>query len=618
MITMQSAGLSQKLIFDERELVYEYDPVGRLKAKTNGLGQTIHFEHNELNQLIRKVTEGAVSTYEYDIFDELAIGSGPDVNLTRLRDRFGRLVSETVNGRKTSFEYDVLGRRVGRTTPSGAVNVWSYDAAGRRNRVVTSGRSIVSERDSVGQEVVRRIGQIVTFSHHFDVLGRLTNQQVTASGDSLQCRSYSYRPDGNLASLEDQLAGTTAFEWDESGRVTAVQAANWTERYAYDEVGNQTQASWPSRHAGDLGAGERSYSGTRIIQAGKIRYEYDAHGRLVLKRKVRLSRKPDTWRFEWDEEDRLRAVVTPDGTVWRYQYDVLGRRIAKQRLAEDCQEIVEQVTFTWDDKILCEQTTHGEGYSNPVALTWDYEGLHPVAQTERILARDASQEVIDERFFAIVTNLVGAPIELVDEFGTLAWRTRSTVWGTTTWGATSSAYTPLRFPGQYFDPETGLHYNFHRHYDPESARYLSVDPLGLIAAPNPVAYVSNPLAEADPLGLAPCKPDGFTDLGGNRYQSPEGLIYGPGSAHGHRITHVMEHAAPDPSKTQHGVFKNPDQGDILKLIDEGWAKRGSPDPSDPARYVVPMGREVGTGGERNLRIVVIPGTTKIITAFPQA
>ncbi|MDT0413833.1 RHS repeat-associated core domain-containing protein, partial [Streptomyces sp. DSM 41979] len=113
------------------------------------------------------------------------------------------------------------------------------------------------------------------------------------------------------------------------------------------------------------------------------------------------------------------------------------------------------------------------------------------------------REAIDERFFAIATDLVGCPTELVDEAGALAWHSRADLWGKTAWAMGNTAYTPLRFPGQYFDPETGLHDNHHRHYDPETARYLTLAPLGLTPAPNPSAYVRNPHTWADPLGLAP-------------------------------------------------------------------------------------------------------------------
>jgi RHS repeat-associated protein len=205
----------------------------------------------------------------------------------------------------------------------------------------------------------------------------------------------------------------------------------------------------------------------------------------------------------WDAEDRLTGVVTPDGTSWRYLYDPLGRRMAKQRLADDGETPIEQVDFTWDRATLCEQTSHGESSPHVVTLTWDHDGVHPLAQTERITT--SAQEEVDQRFFAIVTDLVGSPRELIDESGALAWRTRSTLWGSTTWASSSTAYTPLRFPGQYFDPESGLHYNYFRHYDPETSRFLSTDPLGLLPAPNPTTYVKNPLTWADPLGLNPCK-----------------------------------------------------------------------------------------------------------------
>ncbi|GAB2802094.1 hypothetical protein GCM10027091_37340 [Streptomyces daliensis] len=56
---------------------------------------------------------------------------------------------------------------------------------------------------------------------------------------------------------------------------------------------------------------------------------------------------------------------------------------------------------------------------------------------------------------------------------------------------------------KHLDPESGLHYNLHRYYDPSTGRYASPDPLGLEPAPNPATYVHNPLTWTDYLGLAP-------------------------------------------------------------------------------------------------------------------
>ena len=182
--------------------------------------------------------------------------------------------------------------------------------------------------------------------------------------------------------------------------------------------------------------------------------------------------------------------------------------------------MLERVDFTWDGTTLCEQTTTSADLPHPVTLTWDHQGLRPLAQTERITTSDATQDEIDSRFFAMVTDLVGTPSELIDEHGDIVWRTRSTLWGTTAWAANSTAYTPLRFPGQYYDPETGLHYNYFRHYDPETARYVTADPLGLVPAPNPASYVYNPHAYSDSLGLAPDYPDGETPRGTFDFRNP--------------------------------------------------------------------------------------------------
>ncbi|MGW5090159.1 polymorphic toxin type 28 domain-containing protein [Streptomyces coelicoflavus] len=495
--------------FDGRTLRYTHDAVGRLVGKENTLGQAIHFEYDNLGQVVRKDAEGCVTTYGYTPDGRIAHAIGPQSTLSRTYDEGGNLVAETVDGRTMRHRYDVLGRRTSRATPTGTISTYAYDATHNPVELALAGRVIDSAYDRAGRELSRRVGGSITVDNAYDEVGRLMSQATRrGDGTAVQRRSYTYREDGHLLRVDDQLNGSRRFDIDATGRVTGVTARNWTESYAYDGAGNQTNADWPSAHPGHEATGERAYEGNRIVRAGRIRYTYDRQGRITLRQRTRLSCKPDTWRYAWDAEDRLTSVVTPDGTTWRYLYDPLGRRIAKQRLSPDGVTVVEQTDFSWDGSVLCEQSSGSKDSHRRVVISWEHDGWRPMAQYERVTStgatqEDLSQEDIDSRFFAIVTDLVGAPTELLDEDGAIAWRTRSTLWGKTAWAMGGEAYTPLRFPGQYYDPETELHYNLFRYYDPESAGYLSSDPLGLLPAPNPRIYVHNPLTWADPLGLAP-------------------------------------------------------------------------------------------------------------------
>ncbi|MFF1337604.1 putative T7SS-secreted protein [Streptomyces sp. NPDC058290] len=489
--------------FDGRTLTYRLDAAGRLAARVDALGGTISFERDPLGRAIAKDVDGRVTTYAYDTAGRLLEAAGPDGELRYQYDRRGRVKAELVDGRPLTYTYDALGRRTRRTTPTGHVTTYAYSTDGAPNRLTTGRHRVDFTHDAAGRELSRVFGDTVTMTSAWNEAGRLCEQHITAGGNAVNSRAYTYRADGHLTSVADRLSGTRTFDLDRAGRVTAVHAQGWTERYAYDDAGNQTSAAWPSGHPGGEATGSRTYSGTSLTRAGGVRFEHDALGRIVLRQKTRLSRKPDTWHYAWNTENRLTSVTTPDGTQWTYRYDPLGRRTAKQRLAADGETVVEEVRFTWDGLTLCEQTSHQPDLPHTIALTWDHRFDVPLAQTERILTPDARQEEIDRRFFAIATDLVGTPSELIDESGDIAWRARATLWGTTAWARDSSTYTPLRFPGQYYDAETGFHYNLFRHYDPESGRYTSPDPLGLAPAPNPLAYVDNPLSWCDPLGLMP-------------------------------------------------------------------------------------------------------------------
>ncbi|MBB4795301.1 YD repeat-containing protein [Streptomyces nodosus] len=215
-----------------------------------------------------------------------------------MRDQYGHVRSDPVDGRKRTYDYDELGRRTGRTTPTGAHTTWSHDAADRPVNLVVSGRPIDITYDASGRELTCDIGDFLTLQNAFDPMGQLSAQTATtdAGGRTLQRRAYTYRADGNLTALDDHLDGPRTFDLDPTGRVTAVRAAGWTEAYAYDVAGNQTTAGWPASHPGHEATGKRSYAGTGITRADGVRYEHDALGRVTLRQKTRLSRKPDTWR----------------------------------------------------------------------------------------------------------------------------------------------------------------------------------------------------------------------------------------------------------------------------------------------------------------------------------
>ncbi|WP_330996535.1 RHS repeat-associated core domain-containing protein, partial [Burkholderia diffusa] len=101
---------------------------------------------------------------------------------------------------------------------------------------------------------------------------------------------------------------------------------------------------------------------------------------------------------------------------------------------------------------------------------------------------------------------IGTPQELTDEAGEVAWSARYQAWGEAREVIGEAARkagiaNPLRFAGQYFDRETGLHYNRHRYYDPGSGRFVSKDPIGLAGGINVYQYAPNPIGWIDPLGL---------------------------------------------------------------------------------------------------------------------
>lgn len=497
--------------FDGRALTYAHDAAGRLIRLTNGAGQTVEITRDPLGRPVeQRTSEGVLSTLGYDRAGWLVHAVNADGEVRFTRDPLGRVLTETVNGRTLTSTYDPLGRRLTRTTPAGHTSAWQYDAVGRPALLTTTGGRISFGHDAAGREMYRWLGAHTALTSSWDSTGQLTSRQVVGVEGAEENRvsrprfgrTWTYRADGVPDSVNDSFDGLRRFDLDPAGRVVAVRAAGWAERYAYDGSGNLSFAD-DSRFAGSPVAGPRTVTGTLLRQAGRTSFDYDAQGRRV--RTVRLTRSGQRaiWTYAYDARDRLIEAVNPAGHRWRYRYDPLGRRIAKQRLGADGSS-VEEVRFTWDGEFLVEQE-HAQRDSGLVTATaWEYEPgtWSPVTQDRRTFAANAPQQVIDRQFHAIVTDLVGTPTELVTTDGRVDWRRQTGLWGNEYRASgPRRAECLLRFPGQYHDYETGLDYNYHRYYDPETARYTGPDPLGLNPAPNHHGYVDNPLTLLDPLGL---------------------------------------------------------------------------------------------------------------------
>jgi RHS repeat-associated protein len=140
---------------------------------------------------------------------------------------------------------------------------------------------------------------------------------------------------------------------------------------------------------------------------------------------------------------------------------------------------------------------------NGALRVYEYAGhgaLVPLAFTDYASA-DASPE--SGKHYTVFTDPVGQPLQIEDAKGQLVWfASRVDPYGHIEVHPASQLEYNLRWPGHYYDPETALHYNRYRYYDPALGRYLQTDPLGYEGSPtNLYGYPANPLTDVDVLGL---------------------------------------------------------------------------------------------------------------------
>ena len=226
-------------------------------------------------------------------------------------------------------------------------------------------------------------------------------------------------------------------------------------------------------------------------------------GRVIEKRVEEPGFRVRIWRMAWDGQGHMVALETPEGAVWRYAYDPLGRRIARAAKAGPA------YAYQWEgDRLIAEAPMTADG-----AVAWDqarhwvYDpgSFRPLAQAQ------------GEDLHSTFTAHTGTPRKLFSEDGErFAWKAEWDLWGDIAQLRRKAANDdappvdcPIRFQGQWYDAESGLHYNRFRYYDTDAMQYLSPDPIGLAGGVRPQGYVGDPNVGIDPLGLSGLTPGDF-------------------------------------------------------------------------------------------------------------
>ena len=432
------------------------------------------------------------------------------------------------------------------------------------------GFDVAQEHDEVGQLVAQRsaassgVPSLASPSDPAPALDRIERRyewsrayEPTTIDDAIWGeRRFAYNRDGQVASASHGDGAVERFDYDHA--LNLVAAGGGRPPAADDRLPGRPLDAAANLHSFTTAPGGRIDT-ARGPNGERVTLVHDERSRLVRRRVERDGFRMREWRYRWEDE-RLVACTTPEGERWSYGYDAFARRAWKRR--EDAptgegrlarSKRVARIDYVWDgDTVALEIARNADG--GAIARTeWVHEpdGFAPLAK--RTLLGDGPDAV-----HYAVTDHLGTPRELVGEDGAIAWARDHTVWGATrgeraandnlpdgpsppriiltgTGPAIASPEAPqtmshlhpcpIGFPGQWSDPETGLSYNRHRHYDALTGQYASPDPIGILGGTRSHSYVISSSYETDPFGLQrqPCC------CGLIRYRIREGLTPQPGA-----------------------------------------------------------------------------------------
>lgn len=492
---------------------YAYDASGYLTSSTDPLGRTIQYATDPLGRILKKTLhDGFVETFAYDANGNLVETKNPHIAVKREFDAEGRLTREIQGDFSIKNTYDATGNRVARETSLGNAVVYEFDALDQAVAVrINQEAPIRIERDAAGRIAREQLSPHLSRQFGYSADGYLTEQAVSANGSPIFATRFEYDPAGNLTQRSDSQYGVDVYRYDPLGRITEhLDPQRRITGYLNDPAGDRlrTRIVEGTRQrvaGGGVVEGEWSREG----EYEGAYYRFDRAGNLVERRDGERD-----LRLVWDANQRL-IESHADGTVTRYGYDPIGRRLFKETGDK-------RTLFYWDGDALV-----GE------AIVIQNQPKEPIPAKDNVVAiterREKAQAEISQKVREYVyypetfeplaliegtgtarhiyhyhNDLNGCPTRLTDASGEMKWGASYTAWGQISKLHVNEVDNPIRLQGQYADEETGFHFNRNRYFDPCTGQLTSADPLGLNGGLNNYEFGPNSLNWADPLGLS-CK-----------------------------------------------------------------------------------------------------------------
>jgi len=476
---------------------YVYDEVGNLNQAITPDGRVSTYHYDDGNRLLRidhfATAEAAEAgqanstiAYGYSALNRLTSYEDETSKAIYARDMLGRVQSVTVTYKQAdpvfsktiSYSYDLNSRKASYTTPEQQTYGYRYTPHGR-----LAGVSIPDEGSISFQDFNWLRPQSVLFpggnqySLIYNGLQRYEARVLKdAAGNPILSWQYDYDAVGNITAIEGQ-GGKITYGYDKLYRLTEAKYPEGdgrkNEAYAYDGVGNRLDEATSQD---ELDIGQWQYNAhNQLVSHNGIGYRYNRDGHLIergaLQADGRLiqSGAIDHWLYQYDARERLVAVQKNGQLLARYTYNPLGQRISKT--------LPQQGTTTY--YLYSEEGLVAE-YDRQGALQQEY-GYDPtkswMSQPLFTRARRHDNQQWTVSYFAV--SHLGTPEAAFERSGEVTWRAQVQAFGQAQ-VVHDTIENALRFPGQYFDEETGLHQNYFRDYDPRLGRYVQSDPIGVL------------------------------------------------------------------------------------------------------------------------------------------